>query len=109
MISTVLPEINSYANKETRMEENTVVLANTNDKYFYPEHKTPYLFITNFLNKGKYLLNKRHIEISDKHFYFVNINDDLEINFQKDFPLKTLLIFLRRILLKIVQPSQIFQ
>jgi AraC family transcriptional regulator len=96
MISTTLPNINSYNNKEPRLQENTVIIANTNDKYFYPEHKTPYLFITNFLNKGKYALNKRPIEISDKHFYFLNVNDDLAINFQKDVPLQTLLILFEK-------------
>jgi AraC-like DNA-binding protein len=96
MISTALPNINSYNNKEPRLLENTVIIANTNDRYFYPEHKTPYLFITNFLNKGKYVLNKRHIEVSDKHFYFLNLNDDLAINFQKDVPLQTLLILFEK-------------
>jgi AraC family transcriptional regulator len=92
MFSTALPNINSYNTKETKLKENTVVFANTNNKYFYPEHKTPYLFVTNFLNKGKYVLNKSHIEISDKHFYFLNANDHLEINFNKNVPLRTLLI-----------------
>jgi AraC-like DNA-binding protein len=96
MISTALPNIHSYNNKESNQQENTVIIANTNDRYFYPEHKTPYLFIANFLNKGKYVLNKKHIEISDKHFYFLNINDDLAINFPKDVPLQTLLILFEK-------------
>jgi AraC family transcriptional regulator len=92
MLSTSLPDINAYAGNRASLKENKVVLADTNEKYFYPEHRTPYLFISNFLNKGKYVLNKRHIEISDKHFYFLNSNDDLEINFPKGVRLQTLLI-----------------
>jgi len=96
MYSTALPNLDSYNNKETKLRENAVIFASTNNKYFYPEHKTPYLFVTNYQNKGRYILNKRHIEISDKHFYFLNANDDLEINFQKGVPVTTLLILFEK-------------
>ncbi len=92
MISTSLPNIKNYNNSLPQLDDNSVIFACTSGRYFYPEHKTPYLFITNFLNKGKYIVNKKHIEISDKHFYFLNCNDSLEINFFKAVRLQTLII-----------------
>lgn len=90
MIST-LPDINAFSAGPPALENNVVMLSNTTHKYFYPEHKTPYLFVANFLNRGEYVLNKKHIETSDRWFYFLNANDELEINFSA-VPLQTLFI-----------------
>lgn len=81
-VSTGLPDLKS----------NAVIWAHTENKYYYPEHKTPYLFISNFRNKGNYVINQKHVEVSDKHFYFLNANDDLEIRFPEDNTLQTLFI-----------------
>lgn len=90
MIVTELPDTTAFNTRFSEIPDNFVFYAHSDDKYFYPEHRTPYLFITNFINYGKYLLNKRQIEISDKCFYFLNENDNIEIQFNKPVPLKTL-------------------
>lgn len=94
MILTTLPDSNTFgaAAGPSGPVGNTVIIADTSDKYFYPVHRTPYLFVTNFLNKGQYVLNKRHITVSDRQFYFLNANDTIEIRFSKPDRLKTCLI-----------------
>lgn len=94
MILTTLPNKNTFgaAAEPSGPIENTVIIADTSDKYFYPEHRTPYLFVTNFLNKGQYVLNKRQVEVSARQFYFLNANDTIEIRFSKADRLKTCLI-----------------
>lgn len=93
IISSTLPDIETYKVEEPKLEGNAIIFANTRTQYFYPEHKTPNLFVANFLNKGSYVINKKRIEISDSYFYFLNANDDLEIRFSTTLPLQTLLIF----------------
>lgn len=87
-----LPNISTFNCNPPRLDRNEVIYAHTDANYFYPEHKTPYLFVANFLSKGKYILNKKPIQISDKHFYFLNVNDQLEIRFADNVPLKTFII-----------------
>ncbi|SHM24226.1 helix-turn-helix domain-containing protein [Mucilaginibacter sp. OK098] len=72
--------------------KNAILYANTNTKYYYPAHTTPYLFATNFLNKGRYIINDQPVSISEKCFYFLNPGDELTINFNSNQPLKTLFI-----------------
>jgi AraC family transcriptional regulator len=92
MILDTLPDSAKYGNSHAIPAKNAVIIADTLGGYFYPEHPTPYLFVTNFRNKGRYMLNQRSIEVSDRHFYFLNANDKLEINFPQATPLKTILI-----------------
>jgi AraC family transcriptional regulator len=92
MISTALPDIESYSNEQPELKNNAIIFSSTNEKYFYPEHRTPYLFLTNLVNKGYYTLNASNIEISQRKFYFLNANDKLEINFYKSEPMQTLFI-----------------
>jgi len=92
MILNTLPDSTKYGNHRAIQAENAVIIADTQGSYFYPEHVTPYLFVTNFRNKGRYILNKRPIEVSDRQFYFLNANDNLEIRFPKATSLKTILI-----------------
>jgi len=94
MITTALPGTTTFNHDLPGLSANAVIYAYTTEKYFYPGHRTPYLFVTNYLNKGNYLLNGKHIQISDKCFYFLNEDDELEINFSKAEPLQTLLILL---------------
>ena len=94
MIITSLPNSNRFEAGSPAPTENTVIIADTHDKYFYPEHRTPYLFVTNDLNRGRYLVNRRPIEVSARQFYFLNANDTIEINFKRD-RLKTCLILFR--------------
>lgn len=95
MISTKLPDIETFTTEPPELEDNIVILANSQTKYYYPEHKTPYLFIANFLNTGRYVANKRKIEVSDKRFYFLNHNDNLEIDFSESKPIQTLFILFK--------------
>jgi AraC-like DNA-binding protein len=95
MIITSLPNSNRFDAGSPPPAENTVIIADTHDKYFYPEHTTPYLFVTNVLNRGQYLVNKRHIEVSARQFYFLNANDTIEIRFSKADRLKTCLILFK--------------
>jgi AraC family transcriptional regulator len=92
MIITSLPDPDSHCGSPVLEESNTVIFASTQGKYFYPRHETPYLFLTNFLNPGDYILNKEPIKISDQNFYFMNPGDELEIKFRKSVQIKTLLI-----------------
>ncbi|MDB5089892.1 MAG: AraC-type DNA-binding protein [Mucilaginibacter sp.] len=71
---------------------NTILYTSTNGKYYYPNHTTPYLFATNFLNKGRYVINNQPVSISERCFYFLNPGDELAINFDSKQPLKTLFI-----------------
>ncbi|NVO11170.1 MAG: helix-turn-helix transcriptional regulator [Bacteroidales bacterium] len=93
MIASTLPSIELYNKEEPKLSHNSIIFASTSTRYFYPEHKTPNLFISNFLNKGSYVINKKRVNISDNFFYFLNANDDLEICFSNALPLQTLLIF----------------
>jgi len=95
MIITSLPNSNRFEANSPGPTENTVIFADTHDKYFYPEHRAPYLFVTNVLNRGQYLVNRRHIEVSDRQFYFLNANDMIEIRFSKADRLKTCLILFK--------------
>lgn len=96
MILTKLPGIETFSNKPPEPEDNMVLLATSQSKYYYPEHKTPYLFIANFLGTGRYVANKRKIDVSDRYFYFLNHNDDLEINFGENTRIQTLFILFKR-------------
>ena len=95
MIITSLPNSNRFEAGSPAPAENTVIIADTHDKYFYPEHRTPYLFVTNLLNRGQYLVNRRPIEVSARQFYFLNANDTIGINFAKTDRLKTCLILFK--------------
>ncbi len=90
MISTTLPSDQSNNDVVPKLTANSAIHAHTSGKYYFPKHKTPYLLVTNHLNKGNYILNDRSIRISDGSFYFLNASDELEMRF--DQPLQTLLI-----------------
>src|SRR5262245_45560156 len=92
MILTSLPNIASYKSDQPIMERNQIISSLTTGKYSYPEHRTPYLFVTNQLEKGIYSLNSKPIEISERSFYFLNAGDYLEINFARSQSLQTFLI-----------------
>lgn len=92
MFLNQLPDISDYSPAEPQLVGNRVIYAHTHQKYFYPGHKTPFLFVTNFLRKGSYLLNNKPIEVTEKQFYLLNKNDELEINFPDKLPLQTLMI-----------------
>ena len=92
LISTKLPDVATFSNKPPELHSNTILVASTYRKYYYPEHKTPYLFISNFHAKGHYIANQQRIEVSERNFYFLNKNDDLEIHFKENVKLQTLFI-----------------
>ncbi|MEO6979484.1 MAG: AraC family transcriptional regulator [Mucilaginibacter sp.] len=93
MILSALPDPRLFENEPgNRQIRNTIVYASTDEKYYYPAHATPYLFATNFINAGQYIVNKQPVSISDKGFYFLNPGDELAINFKKKQQLKTLFI-----------------
>ena len=92
MFTTKLPDPKNYSYETPILETNSIIYSKTSDKYYYPPHKTPFMFVGNFMNEGYYVLNNRYLKISDKYFYFLNINDQLEINFNTPQPLQTLFI-----------------
>ncbi len=92
MISTTLPYEPSGNDKVPDLSANSAIYAHSSAKYRFPKHKTPYLLISNFLNKGRYVLNESRIETSERSFYFLNPSDELEMCF--DQPLQTLLVLL---------------
>jgi AraC-like DNA-binding protein len=92
MISHVLPDINTFCATRPQLRDNAVIWATTAKPYFYPEHKTPYLFVANFINNGMYVLNRRPVEACHRWFYFLNAHDELEIRFSTALPLQTLFI-----------------
>jgi len=75
--------------------ENTVILADSTDRYSYPEHTTPYLFVTTFFNKGQYVLNGRDISVSPRQFYFLNSDDTIGIDYPRNHRLRTCLILFK--------------
>jgi AraC family transcriptional regulator len=89
------PQFNDDTGQTAGRLNNTILYANTNAKYYYPGHTTPYLFATNFLNIGRYVINNQPISISEKYFYFLNPGDKLAINFDSNQPLKTLFILFK--------------
>jgi AraC family transcriptional regulator len=91
-ISATLPDITTYSSQSPRLTDTVMIHASTAEKYSYPEHATPYLLVSNFVNKGNYVLNRRPVEISASHFYFLNPNDRLEIRFSTAAPLQTCMI-----------------
>jgi len=98
MFLTTLPDKNKFGPGPPGLPdlpENTVILADTMDRYSYPVHTTPYLFVTHFFNKGQYLLNGRDITISPRQFYFLNSNDTIGIDYPKSHLLRTCLILFK--------------
>ena len=91
-ISTALPDISTYSSQPPQLTDTVVIHATTAEKYSYPEHATPYLLLSNFVNRGNYVLNRRRVEVSASHFYFLNPNDTLEIRFSTTAPLQTWMI-----------------
>ena len=91
-ISTTLPDIATYSSQPPQLTDTVVIHARTAEKYSYPKHATPYLLISNLVNKGNYVLNGRPVEVSASHFYFLNPNDTLEIRFSSAAPLQTSMI-----------------
>jgi AraC family transcriptional regulator len=95
MIIRELPEATKIKNSPRANRENEIIWASTKEKYQYPNHTTPYLFIANFIDTGHYQLNSRHISINEKLFYFLNAGDNLEINFKDQTPLETLFVLFK--------------
>jgi AraC family transcriptional regulator len=91
-LSTTMPDIATYSSQPPQLTDTVMIHAGTAEKYSYPEHATPYLLISNFVNRGNYVLNRRQVEISAGHFYFLNPNDTLEIRFSTPAPLQTCMI-----------------
>jgi AraC family transcriptional regulator len=56
--------------------------AHTREEYSYPEHKAPYLLVSNFGSCGDYILNGETVQASDQLFYFANEGDSLKISFR---------------------------
>jgi AraC family transcriptional regulator len=90
--STTLPDISTYSSQPPQLTDTVMIHASTAEKYSYPEHATPFLLVSNFVNRGNYLLNRHQVEISASHFYFLNPNDTLEIRFSTAAPLQTCMI-----------------
>jgi AraC-like DNA-binding protein len=95
MILTKLPDIKTFRDEPPEPEDNIVLLVTSQSNYYYPEHKTPNMFIANFLSTGRYVANKRKIEVSEKYFYFLNHNDSLEIDFGENTSIQTLFILFK--------------
>lgn len=91
-ISTILPDVATFSSQPPQLTDTVVIHASTAEKYAYPEHATPYLLISNFVNRGNYALNRRRVEVSASHFYFLNPYDTLEILFPTAAPLQTCMI-----------------
>jgi AraC-like DNA-binding protein len=94
MITNVLPNPHniSASSRHENTPGNTVIYARTSQKYNYPVHETPYLFVTNYINTGAYTINGRAANVSDKVFYLLQPGSKLAIHFKTALPLQTLLI-----------------
>jgi AraC-like DNA-binding protein len=92
MISSKLPDIASFKESSPVLSKNTVISAFSNYSYYYPAHQTPYLFITNAINKGHYYIRGKHLALSERQFLLLNTNEQLSIRFDQDLPLHTLFI-----------------
>jgi AraC family transcriptional regulator len=92
MVECTLPSLENFSPNKPTLTRSAVIYASTVNPYKYPTHKTPYVFLTNFVNRGKYILNKKKIEVSDRLFYLSPTGSELEICFSEKQPLQTLLI-----------------
>jgi len=95
-LETILPQPAEFNRNTKESLDNTIIFSNCQEKYYYPNHKTPYLFVTNFQNPGDYLLNHHPIRITSQCFYFLNKEDELEITFNQKAHLQTLIILFRQ-------------
>ena len=95
MFLTKLPSNSREPSGPPDPPENIVIFADTTDRYSYPEHMTPYLFVTTFFNKGQYMVNGRDITVSPRQFYFLNTNDTIGIEYPKNNRLRTCLILFK--------------
>jgi len=95
MFLSTMPDKNKPGSGPSDPPENTVILADTTDRYSYPEHTTPYLFVTTFFNRGRYILNGRAITIAPRQFYFLNSNDTIGIDYTEVHRLRTCLILFK--------------
>jgi len=95
MLLTALPDSKKSTPGPPDPPENTVILADSRDRYDYPEHETPYLFVTQLHNRGQYTLNGRGTTVSPRQFYFLNPRDAIGINHAGGQQLKTCLILFR--------------
>ena len=92
MLTTHLPSPPNHTQSNGPKKGHTIIYAHTDQTYNYPEHQTPFTFLTNFISEGNYSLNQQRITTTDKHFYFLNAGDELAIRFREKLPRKTLLI-----------------
>jgi AraC-like DNA-binding protein len=92
MLSTSLPNIESFTKEMPRLEHNLVICASTRGKFDYPEHHTPYLFLYYHGNKGNYSLNGKRVGVSENSFYFLNPSDKLAIRFEESSPKQSVMI-----------------
>ncbi|MEO9965759.1 MAG: AraC family transcriptional regulator [Reichenbachiella sp.] len=92
MIKRTLSHIINPDQAISRPKGNGVIHVKTTNQYYYPSHKTPYMLATQLNGKGNYRLNGRPIEISERYFYFLNENDELEIRFNEKATVETLLV-----------------
>jgi AraC-like DNA-binding protein len=70
----------------------TFIHAFSREEYYYPEHATPYLLVSNFGQAGNYLVNGQPVRADDRLFYFLNAGDELEIRYEGRRARETLLI-----------------
>ncbi|QGY42110.1 helix-turn-helix domain-containing protein [Maribellus comscasis] len=87
-----LPQLQNKNHSFQKSKENLVVFAKSCGNFFYPKHRSPYLFLTNFLNPGNYYLNESQTQVREKSFYFLNADDSIAIDYSKPVTLQTLLI-----------------
>lgn len=112
MITRTLPNTDNSSNTPPNRAKNALIFAKTTEPYFYPKHKTPFLLATQWQGKGTYRLNEQPIQISNRDFYFINANDELEIRFEEKRPIETLLIlfeerFVKESLASLIKPDKL--
>ena len=102
MIINTLPDPYLSSKPSGSNGGNVVINAFTNSRYYYPVHTTPFLLAANFKGTGNYRVNRSPVFIDQRFFYFLNEGDELEINFEQNKPLETILLLFSNQLMKAV-------
>jgi len=96
VIITSLPDIDNFSEAEPALHHNVVMSVHSQIKYSYPEHCTPYLFITNNVSKGNYTVGGKQMSVSETQFLLLNANERLSIQFSDKTPLHTTFVLFEK-------------
>ena len=95
MFINSLPDpVDSFTAERPWLKSNLVVHARSTDKYYYPDHSTPYMLIANLNSRGNFMVNQQKLSLSGQSFLFLSADDKLSIRYDKE-PVESLFILFK--------------